>query len=410
MPRLSFVVPYYQKLNTISRCLKSLFSQSVKDIEVIVVFDGPDKEGERIAQRFKKVQVHTIPHSGAPAARNAGAKLATGEFISFWDADCYIEPGAAAVWLQIFDKNPDVDFVYAGYRFPEGKGGIEGESFDPWLLQVNNYISGMFPIRREKAPQWDESLKSLQDWDFWLTAVKNGCKGKFIRGFAFETEYPDQDSISGKGCTPTNWLERLETIKKKHGIPLRTGCVCSVQAKDEGIALAKILDMDYRDYATYFPNRYDTVVQLGFPPSMANMAAMNFQNPHGPKLMAKMLFWRGRDVWSLYNETSRAAADALAIALNASATYQFCEDKAARVRLEELGFSAEVLPLPLDFSSEKIAPLPIKPRVLLDFDMAHAPFVNAVRRAMPNLEFIDLAHTPIDADSVNALLRLRVER
>ncbi len=222
MPEVSFVIPYYHKLKSIHRCLKSLFNQSVKDIEVIVVFDGPDSEAERIVRKFKHVKVVNIPHGGAPAARNAGAKVATGKYISFWDADCYIESGAVQAWLIAFRKYPDVDFVYAGYRFlPEGNGGIASEPFDPWLLQINNYISGMFPIKREKAPKWDESLASLQDWDFWLTAIKNGCKGFRLEGYSFKTDLPEPKSISGVGCRPENWLNRLETVKNKHGIPLR---------------------------------------------------------------------------------------------------------------------------------------------------------------------------------------------
>ncbi len=387
MPEVSFVIPYYHKLKSIHRCLKSLFNQSVKDIEVIVVFDGPDSEAERIVRKFKHVKVVNIPHGGAPAARNAGAKVATGKYISFWDADCYIESGAVQAWLIAFRKYPDVDFVYAGYRFlPEGNGGIASEPFDPWLLQINNYISGMFPIKREKAPKWDESLASLQDWDFWLTAIKNGCKGFRLEGYSFKTDLPEPKSISGVGCRPENWLNRLETVKNKHGIPLRDICVSSLPAREDGLRIAKMIDADYRDYPTYFPNRYKTVLQLGFAPRLADAHSANFKNEHGdqPK---RILFWRAQDIYSLRNEVAIAAVEALSITLNAAIDFQFCEDKNTKDALQKMGFKVVMLPLPLDFSEEADAPLPDKFRVLMDVEPDYAPIFESIERAMPDVEF-----------------------
>lgn len=409
MPQLSFVIPYYKKEKTLAKCLRSLFSQSLKDIEVIVVFDGKDLEGEQIAKRFKKVKLITIPHAGAPAARNAGLALATGEFVSFWDADCYIEPGAAMVWMQAFRMHPEVDFVYSGYKFPEGSGAISGEAFDPWTLQVNNYISGMFPIRRSKAPQWDETLLSLQDWDFWLRAVESGSKGLFLKGFAFKTEFPDPSSISGKGCTPENWLPRLEAVKTRHNIPLREACVSAFSSRDEGIALAKILDMDYRDYPTYFPNRYKTIVQVGFAPRAADQHAVNFKNPpgHGPD-PRRVLFWRAVDVYSLRYEVAFEAIRSLATILNRMVHFQFCEDVRTRKALQDLGFKAIVLPLPVEFA-EEIKPLPEAKKVVFDVAPDYLEFFKTIEPAFPDAEFHELKGA-INIDDFRVLLQIRPER
>lgn len=408
-PRLSFVIPYHNKLRTIKRCIKSLLNQSIKDTEIIVVFDGPDAEARRELSSFRgRIQILEIKPSGAPAARNAGAKIATGEFISFWDADSFIEPGAAAVWLQVFDKFPEFDFVYSAYKFPEGRGAIESERFDPWLLQVNNYISGHFPIRRKKCPVWDEKLASLQDWDFWLQAVKAGCKGLFIKGYAFTTDFPDSKSISGKGCTKDNWLDRVEVVKKKHGIPLREICVSSLGTKEDGIELAKVLEADYRDYPTYFPHKYHTIVQLGFNPGIADQHALNFTDQHGGKtLKKKILFWRPGDVFALKNYLPMAAVEALNITINSGIHHQFCTDANSLRTLTDLGFKVKLLPVPLDTKDLKTDPLPSEFAVLVDTDKCYAEIVDSVRRAMPDIKFLDLKpNMPINVKEVSAILKL----
>ncbi len=407
MPKLSFVIPYYKKEKSIAKCLKSLYAQSFKDLEVIVVFDGEDKEGEKIVDKFLKkgVKKIVIPHGGAPRARNAGLAAAVGEYISFWDADCYIESGAADVWMQVFKKYPDVDFVYSSYKFyPDGMGAIEAQPFDPWLLQVNNYISGMFPIKREKCPQWDENLKSLQDWDLWLTAVENGCRGFYLKGYGFKTDYPTKDSISGSASN--SWLERLETVKNKHNITLRETCVSSIQDREMGIVLAKIIDADYRDMPTYFPNKYKTIIQIGFSPRMADVYAQNFHNPHSKS--KNILFWRGVDAHSLRSEASRDSADALATILNARVEHQFCDNPKTKELMTNMGFNVEVLPLPLNFKDDEIKPFG-KFKVLMDVSKEYGLVFDSIKNSMPDVEFVDFENSK-EASEYTVMVRFQPDR
>ena len=59
---------------------------------VIVVFDGPDPEAERIAREFEGVKIVVQPQSrGAPSCRNLGWRLAQTEYVMFLDADDYVE-------------------------------------------------------------------------------------------------------------------------------------------------------------------------------------------------------------------------------------------------------------------------------------------------------------------------------
>ena len=95
---ISVIVPVYNVAQYLSQCLDSILSQDYKDLEVILIDDGStDPSGEicdQYATRDSRVQVIHQKNVGAAAAKNAGLRLATGEYLTFVDSDDYLEPGA----------------------------------------------------------------------------------------------------------------------------------------------------------------------------------------------------------------------------------------------------------------------------------------------------------------------------
>lgn len=382
MSRLSFIVPYYKKEKTIKKCLKSLFDQSLKDFEVIVVFDGEDKEAEDIVSKFKKCTMLTIPHGGAQKARNAGFKASKSDIVIFWDADCYIEPHAAKAWVDIFDANPGVGFIYSNYKFVGEKGAIHGEPFDPWLLRVRNYISTCFPVRRSFVAKWNETLQSLQDWDFWLSVVKKGAVGKYQNGYAFSTEFPDETSISGHGCSPENWLSRVDAVKKLHGLPERETCVSSLGYKADGIRLAKFIGADYQDHPNDKPHRYKNIIQLGFDltPGKVELHSAIFNRSS----VKNFLFWTSDNVSQIWGMTSLNAIDKYSILLNSNCR-QFVEDKTSKKMMDRAGFNTEILPVPFEVTGD-IHPLPTKPKFAVDISPSYGALMTILEMSLPDIE------------------------
>ena len=404
---LSFIIPVYKpNIPVFAKCLKSLAEQSLKDWEGIVVLDGPNDEArleaDRYADRFRVIE---IEHGGANKARNEGFKHSKGDIVSFWDCDCIIEPDAANMWVEQLTKHPEYDFIYSGYKFLDEKGGIASEEFDPWLLQVNNYISTCFPIRRVSFPGFDETLKSLQDWDMWLSAVEKGSKGMFIAGYAFSTALPTPDSISGKGCTDDEWLNRIDIVKKKHNISEKDICVSSLSHKAEGIRLAKLLGADYRDIPNYKPNRYKTIIQLGF--SLHPSRVGNHAHIFSQKGVKKILFWTMGDIVEIANFISLKASRLYAERLNGSVK-QYCEDLAAKKILEQAGFIVEILPAPL-VNHTDIPTMPEKQRILIDITEDYAQLFAVIRKAIPDFEY-DFLHTDKPLKNFTHLLSLNSEK
>lgn len=94
-PKVSIIVPVYKTKDTIKECVDSLLSQTIKQIEVILVDDGSPDESGRICDEFcsdKRVKVIHKENGGLSSARNAGLKVATGDYIGFVDSDDYVHP------------------------------------------------------------------------------------------------------------------------------------------------------------------------------------------------------------------------------------------------------------------------------------------------------------------------------
>ena len=93
--KVSVIVPTYNEEDVIGQCLESLFQQTYKDLEIIVVDDGSTDTTSlklRGAVKTYGIKVFTQEHKGPGAARNLGASKASGEILVFVDADMTFEP------------------------------------------------------------------------------------------------------------------------------------------------------------------------------------------------------------------------------------------------------------------------------------------------------------------------------
>jgi glycosyltransferase involved in cell wall biosynthesis len=386
---ISFVIPVYKKTSEqFNRCVRSLLNMSVKDIEIIAVFDGEDAILQPHADKWaknKRFRSFVIDHGGACKARNAGFAEAKGDYIAAWDADCYAEPEMAQVWLDNFRRHPEVDFVYSGYKWTDPKiQGYESEPFDPWILSRYNYIASMFPVKREKAVKWDEDLTGLQDWDYWRRIVEAGSKGQFIPGFGFSTEHPegDKNSISGQGDKKE---ERIRRVREKHGDKHPDILVYGETFRREALILAKTLDADYfANPYFWMVDPYKMVVSMGLHPwDLENSAGLMRSLPKETK---KAIYWTGYDADS-FSMSPYVQVRAIMGAINKEINHNFAMDDRTLGILEDLKIEKVEL---LTFPREQGVPymvLPDKFKVLGWADEDHLPHLKTIAKSMPEVEF-----------------------
>ena len=88
---ISVIIPVYKVANTLCRCVDSIISQSFSDWELILVDDGsPDSCGaicDEYAEKDSRIKVIHKDNGGLSDARNAGLKIAEGEYVTFVDSD-----------------------------------------------------------------------------------------------------------------------------------------------------------------------------------------------------------------------------------------------------------------------------------------------------------------------------------
>jgi glycosyltransferase involved in cell wall biosynthesis len=123
---ISIIIPVYKVESYLVKCVESVMNQSYRNLEIILVDDGsPDNCGEicdQFASIDNRIKVIHKENGGLSSARNAGLKIATGDFIGFVDSDDWIEK-CMYEYLVAKAIQEDADIVQCGFQavFPNGK-------------------------------------------------------------------------------------------------------------------------------------------------------------------------------------------------------------------------------------------------------------------------------------------------
>lgn len=189
MPEFSIIIPCYRQAHLLPQAIESALAQAQDvDLEVIVVDDGSPDESAQIAGRYPGVTVIRQANAGVSAARNRGILRSTGRFLMFLDGDDFLRPGMLAAAARAFAQDADADVVHGFADVVEEDGervvaefGGHDLAVDPFhtLLSSNVGPPVTFVVRREvlaRAGLFDATLRSCEDWDFWLRVAASGAK------------------------------------------------------------------------------------------------------------------------------------------------------------------------------------------------------------------------------------------
>jgi glycosyltransferase involved in cell wall biosynthesis len=119
-PRATCIVTNHNYGRFVEEAIESALAQTRPFDEIVVVDDGStDDSRERLETRYKEhpvVRLLTQENGGQAAAFNAGYLASSGEILAFLDADDAYEPEFLARVLEVFGREPDVDFVFSAFR------------------------------------------------------------------------------------------------------------------------------------------------------------------------------------------------------------------------------------------------------------------------------------------------------
>jgi glycosyltransferase involved in cell wall biosynthesis len=178
----SVIIPAYNAAPWIAEAIRSVLNQDFPELELIVVNDGSTDETEEIASAFgDRIRIVTKPNGGSASARNAGLRVARGEYIAFLDGDDLWTRDKLRLQMNFLKRN-SLRWVYCdGYSFQDGTGEMLSRFGDLWTfhrghilehLYVHNFIpSGSPVISRsifEELGGFDERVRFAEDWEMWL--------------------------------------------------------------------------------------------------------------------------------------------------------------------------------------------------------------------------------------------------
>lgn len=227
-PRVSVIIPTYNRATSIEKSIQSVLDQSFSDFELIVVDDASTDDTESIVSRVSDSRIRYIKlneNCGGSAARNAGIQRARAALLAFQDSDDEWMPDKLLKQVATLDTaGRAVGVVYTGFWHIEGGRrwyfpgasikNKNGRIFSQLLL--GNFISTCtVVVRKEYLSQvglFDESLPRLQEWDLFLRLAKV-CEFRCVDE-ALINAYYTPDSISSKNHS---LLEGLKIIFSKFG-------------------------------------------------------------------------------------------------------------------------------------------------------------------------------------------------
>lgn len=217
---VSVIIPFRNRADFLGEALASVAAQTVQPREVIAIDDGSTDDSVEVIRRSGLVvKVVSCDHGNAGLARNEGARLASGEWLAFLDADDVWEPTHLAVAQAALAGTGDVAFT--GYheflqggrrremparlrpRFKGLRSGLTREDFLKWVLEGFHFGHSTVLMRRElflELGGFEGSQRRRHDIDLWLRVLGQGT-------WAYDTHAHAQYRIDTPGSISGHTVE-----------------------------------------------------------------------------------------------------------------------------------------------------------------------------------------------------------
>lgn len=218
-PFFTVVIPTYNRGDRVGKTIASVIEQAYTDFEIIVVDDGSTDQTAEVVKGIvdpRITYVHTENRERA-AARNAGTRLAKGNYVTFLDSDDRFYPDhlqkvhealrgdPTAVYHQAYDIVDDSGNVRASFRH-------DGPELNELLFTRGNIMSctGVF-LRRDVAGEnlFDETriLSGVEDWELW---IRLAVKHPILHGNLPTAALVEHQGRSVNQANVEQWIERMD--------------------------------------------------------------------------------------------------------------------------------------------------------------------------------------------------------
>lgn len=269
---ISVIIPAYNAVRTIRRCIQSVLDQTYTEWEMIIVDDGSKDDTLDICQSYDDSRIRVLhkENGGVSSARNHGLKFAQGDYIAFIDSDDFIE----ADYLEHLSQGLDYDIVISGFCY---ENTPESSSFHlklanreavgrelsklinadqlcyPWGRLFKRSIIETYHIRFDEAMRFAED--NVFNWEYLChinslridTTQKDYHKSSDEGGAGYNLSFEEMDYVDGQLFMLSQKLESYYGIK----LQLQTKQLMHVLFLKDMLSLTATYWFDY--YRKYHP-------------------------------------------------------------------------------------------------------------------------------------------------------------
>lgn len=247
-PRISVVTPYLDVAPYLAEAIESVLAQSVADWELILVDDGSQDGSSDIARAYAArhpERIVCIEHArhanlGSSASRNAGRRVARGDWIAYLDADDVWYPDKLAVQAEILKAHPEIGLIMGASLYWHGWTGREDDAARDEVILVGappdavyeppRLMELLYPLGQGAAPSMNGVLVRAQ-----LLDAVGGWEDSFRSGF------DDQALL-------TKLYLRTQTYVSGHVFDRyrqRPGSICASELRGEGYDEARLRFLEW---------------------------------------------------------------------------------------------------------------------------------------------------------------------
>jgi GT2 family glycosyltransferase len=194
---VSVIIPAYQCADSIAQALHSVFQQTLRDYEIIVVDDGsPDREilEQELRPLADRIRLIQQENQGPSGARNTGIRAACGKYVAFLDSDDLWFPEHLATQIEMLENNPSLALAYADALLTVNRTPVRTYfeacpqshpvTFQALVTEQCSVVTSCTVARREaviQAGMFDREFRRCEDFDLWTRIVHSGYGADYSR-------------------------------------------------------------------------------------------------------------------------------------------------------------------------------------------------------------------------------------
>lgn len=186
-PKISIVLPVYNREKLLPKAIESCLNQIFKDFELIIIDDCSKDESFKIAIKYAEQDarikvIRNETNKKLPASLNIAFKEARGQYYTWTSDDNFFHENALEKMHEVLDKTHDIGLVYTDYTLinEQGKVGARLYQEPPEFLPIRDCVGACFLYRADLAKQiggYNENMPLVDDYEYWLQL---GLVTKFV--------------------------------------------------------------------------------------------------------------------------------------------------------------------------------------------------------------------------------------